>query len=371
MKKKFFKYKSLILEISEDGFSAFLTIGETDEPLSEDDFLTLIKSTGIKYGWENAKAINSEKSFQKEFGKPFLVAVGKKPEIAHRFLFDSDNLLSAKVLDNISRIKNLKPVSKQKVLAKVEFEGEENGGIDVFGNKVSASAFREKIVTEFLGDGVKFLPESKQVIATEAGFPILENGKIFIVDEIIFQGDIIGEQLEFFGNLKVNGKIIDSELTVRGNLTFHSAEKSKIVVAGSVQLKDGIRFCTLLANGEIGGGKDSYIKGGLTRSGQEIKIGSIGSPFAVETNVEITCLPFLKEEMRLKTDDFESEKRYEEQLDIGLEKLHSFGIYVFRTVFKNTFFRIYDKSIKLEEEKKNRVFRNSGNAVYSRIIEDK
>ena len=370
MKKKFFNYKSLILEISDDAFEAFLTIKDTNSPISEDDIISLIKSAGIKFGWENAQRLNAEKKIEKQFNKPFLIAAGNKPQINYKFTPVPEIFLNSENLTDFALLKDIKPVKKNFPLAKLEFSGTKTAGTDIFGNKVSAETFTEEFVKAHLGKNTKFLKEKNQIVAAASGFPVLKNDKISLSEEIIFHGNIVNESLNFFGNLKVEGNLINSRLSVNGNLSFHSAEQSEITVSGSIFLRDGVRFSTLLADGKIHGTKDSFIKGGLTQSGEEIKIGSLGSPFSFNTEVEITCSPFLKKRLREEANPI-WETEFENRLLSALKKMDSFGIYALRIVFPKTNLRIFNKSLKIDEEKKNRAYKNAGNGIYSRIIENK
>ena len=47
--------KNIVLEISDDGYNAYLTIDKPEEFINESDIIKLIEQSGIKYGIDAAK----------------------------------------------------------------------------------------------------------------------------------------------------------------------------------------------------------------------------------------------------------------------------------------------------------------------------
>ena len=74
------EHENFVIEISDDKFSAFLTVKTEDEFLNESELVDLIKKTKILIGFEEAKEYVSEKKISKGMNNQFPLAIGNKPK---------------------------------------------------------------------------------------------------------------------------------------------------------------------------------------------------------------------------------------------------------------------------------------------------
>lgn len=381
--KRIFKNgkENLVLEIAEDGFSAFLTIKESGEMIDADDISDLLNSANIVAGVKEAAELNQQEKRVKEFNQPFLIAYRDKEEseIQIDYLIDRENCYDPAIYYELEELEPLTRCKKREPIAQLAIKGANRSSMDIFGNEITPDLAEERIAEKYIGEGVFYSAETKQIYASKAGYPyITKDEKINIKTEFKVESNIDKQEFEFFGDLVVKGDIVNSELEVEGSLTVLGnirkcnqagiiakadvqadfIEESVVVSGGKVFLRDGAKSSYLIAEKGVGGSEHSYFIGGLIESGADVELAQIGSKNQIKTEVDITISPFSKDMIKRFTQLEIAEQRefWQNNYNLQLEKyladeIESLHISATKKIFSNCFLRIYNKTISISKEK--------------------
>jgi len=374
------KQKSMELEISPDNNFAWLTILDSNEMIDENELIEFLNMTGIRYGFENAKAENDKAGLIKKRNKPFLIAKGSAfpPKPSFQLYFDPDEKKNVK---QNSLLAKLLPTAEPALIGK-----------NIFGSESRAQDY--KFDPQLYCGANCQINENDEIIAAKSGLPQIDADKtISIICETSLD-NIIDKKLNFDNNLIVNGEINSSQLMVNGDLTvygdivncskgiyvtgnikFLHAHRSAIFARGSIFLESS-KYSTLAAEKEISGTENSSIVGGSTFSGEKINIARLGSSEQEPTSAEIAISPYLKEQIKLLQtkisalqDDTEQaeltsmkeelqnlEDQYLQKIIDTLDNTNPKQINLREKVYPNTYLRILNHSQKVEEIKENYLY---------------
>ena len=351
------------IDISDDKFSAFLTISESDDFLSEKELVEILEQSEINFGFEEAKELVFSKDIKRVFDQPFPIAVGikpKEPEIEFSPLFETEKSYKPSIGNQFHLLKNFPKINKGEPLAHLFITKQSKAGIDVFGKEVNPETYENQLIEYYLGDNVIYSNERGQIIADKTGYPFMDElSRVHIKSEFTLDKnlDLTFEDMDFFGSLVINGDVIDKvklklvgDLTINGNIKdaeievdgnilvdgdiincknpgvvatgnidFISAENSKIVSGNKINFKKNIHFCRVVAeNGLYGNENNGSIVGGMYQSGEHIETAIIGNTGGIATEVEISISPYKKDRManikkmmdKLKELELENSKDY-------------------------------------------------------------
>jgi uncharacterized protein (DUF342 family) len=407
------------IEIADDKFSAFLTVESTAEFMNEQDLLDLIAQSGITYGFTQAKQMIEAKNIQKQPGQPFPLAIGdiaKAPEIEFSPLINLEKCYDATLESDFVKIKTIQRIAKGEPLAHLFITKPSKVGINIYGVEVAPEAYDAQLINGYLGDNVIYSADRGQILADKSGYPYMDElsrmhvRSDFTLDKnldltfteteffgnLIVNGDIMDKvSLKITGDLIVNGSIVDADIDVDGDITvegiikdckepgviatgsinFHSAENSKIVAGQTVNFKKSITFCKVLAeNGLYGSPETSTIVGGVSQSGEHVEVAIIGNTGSIGTEVEISISPYTKEKMlniskqmmklrelnltknteytSLQDDLSELETKLEDKINSMIKNIENLPrhIMVYKKIFPGSYIRILKKSIHISEE---------------------
>jgi len=388
--------KTLLLTIAKDDLSAYLTIKDNGSMIDEEEITSLLSSSGIKSGLEEANEYNIKNEITKEIGKPFLIALAstQMSELEISYNFDPESCINIEERHEMDDLTQFEKVIKNQLLAEIHVGDGQNTGVDILGNEVSVEQKPQVNVENILGDNVYFSAETNQILSSEAGYPYLDQeNKICVkssfmsqdihnIDKTIygnttFDGVISNSNLEIFGDLWVKGNIRDcnnSGIIVHGNVILDYIEDSKIVASGEIIINKNARNSLIFANGSIEAGEFSSISGGIIQSGKSVDVFSIGSPIGTLTEVEIAIAPFVKEQIRITgnkliqaRDDSEVDETLISSLAVKLRELHtefdneiekshdnaSLQITIKEKTYPNSKIRILKDTIEIFKEKDN------------------
>jgi len=365
--------ENMKLQISADKNEAWMTIFEEREIVDENDLIDFLNTSGIRFGFENAKKENKAKNVIKKRNVPFLIAKGSviTPKPKFDLFFDPENA---------------KLVTKNSVLAKIHKSTEQPiVGKNIFGEEVKQSDYQFN-PEKYCGNNC-LINEDNEIIAKTAGIPILGEDKTISIQSEMILDSVIDKQLTVETDLIVNGEVNGAKLMVNGNLTiygnvvncmdgiyvngdvkFLNGDHSKIIASGKISFEK-CRFCSLLAEKEIIGINDSSIIGGFTISGDKVQVRVLGNDYKENTDVEIAIAPYLKEQIRLLSDQLNSissesnreemkllynekirmEKKYLQKLIGSLEKKDNHSIKIEETIYPGVFLRIMDSSLEIKK----------------------
>ena len=207
--------ESIVLEISDDAYNAYLTIFENDDFINENEIVKLIEESGIQYGIDKAVDFIKDNNINKEFGVPFPIAVGlktKEPEIEFSPLFNTDKCYHSTIGNQFFLLENLNKIRKGEPLAHLFITKPAKTGINVFGDEVNPESSENFLIDQFLGENVEHVHDRGQIVATQSGYPwIDELNRIHVKSDFVIEQDIDlnYEQFKLFGNLIVKGKICE------------------------------------------------------------------------------------------------------------------------------------------------------------------
>ncbi len=344
--------KTLLLTIAKDDLSAYLTVEDNGSMIDEKEISSLLSSSGIKSGLEEANEYSIKNKITKEMGKPFLIALAnvQTGELEISYNFNPESCINIEERYEMDDLAQFEKVIKNHPLAEIPVGGEQKAGIDILGNKISSEQKPQINVEDVLGDNVYYSAETNQILSSEAGYPYLDHeNKICVkssfmsqdihnIDKTIygnttFDGVISNSNLEIFGDLWVKGNIRDcnnSGILVHGDVILDYIEDSKIVASGKITINKNARNSLIFANGSIEAGEFSSISGGIIQSGKSVEVFSIGSPIGTLTEVEIAIAPFIKEQIHITgnkliqaRDDSEVDESLISSLAVKLRELYS------------------------------------------------
>lgn len=295
--------KNMELEISEDKNYAWLTIFNNTEMIDENELIDFLSDTGVRFGFENAKAENAKNNTILKRDEKFLLAKGSAfpPKPQFELYFDPDEPQTVKQ-DNL--------------LAKLlETDEPTLIGKDVFGQEIKSGdhTFDPKI---YCGENC-YLNEEMEILSSADGTPSLNQQKVISIRRETLLESVLDKDLTFETDLIVNGEINSSKLMINGNLTvygdivdckkgiyatgnikFFNGKRSKIFARGKIHF-DNCDFCQMVANDEIIGSENSTVIGGNTISAYLIEISNLGNDKYEPTSAEISIAPYLKEQIKL------------------------------------------------------------------------
>lgn len=371
--------ENLILEIAEDGFSAYLTIIETGDIIDADDISDLLNSANIVAGVKEAAAKNQKEGIEKEFDTPFLIACRQKEqsELSIDYLIDTENCYNTAMNYSLADLEPLTKCKKGEPIAELEVTGANKSSMDIFGNEITPGLAEERIAERFLGKNVYYSKKTKQIFAAKAGYPYIDEEEKINVKTDFSINNIEKAELEFFGDLIVKGDIIKSELEIEGSLIVKGSirncdragiiakadiqadfiEESVIVCGGKIFLKDGAKSSYIIAEEGVGGSEKAYFIGGLIESGGNVTLAQIGYSKGVKTEIDITISPFSKDMIKRfsQLERSEEQEYWQNYYKIKMERylageLESLRITAIKKIYNDCFLRVYNKSMKISKE---------------------
>jgi len=315
---------NLKLEISEDNSAAYLTIKDTAEVIDANELLELLKEAGIVAGFDLAARLNREEKVSKKYNEPILIAQGSNASNDPITYFI--NIESGFNPDRLSwsTLKNSSIVSRDTQLAQINFNtsGSET---DIFGN-IHPDETASINPNDLLGENVYYSEDDFTVYSRIKGYAYLDNDKkiqvtdqikireslqnssIYTFGEMTIEGDVVDSYLEHNGNLKVFGNIVNCRnggVVIDGELTLETGDNSNIYAAKSITFHKDIRYCKCVTDGFIAGPDDGAYVGGSASAGSHISVDKIGSPFHIATSVEIGIAPFQKYKINKRQEELE------------------------------------------------------------------
>ena len=381
--------KTLLLTISKDDLSAYLTIIDNGNMVDEEEISSLLSSSGIINGLEVATEFNIENKITKEIGKPFLIASAsdQRGKLEILYNFNPESCINIEKRYEMNDLVQFEKVIKNQLLAEIPISDEQNAGVDIFGNEVSMEQKPQINVEDILGDHVYFLAEKNQILSSEAGYPYLDHeNKICVKSSFLsqdihnvvktiygnttFDGVISNSNLEIFGDLWVKGNIRNCDnggILVHGNVILDYIEDSKLVASGKITINKNSRNSLIFANEAIEAGEFSSISGGITQSGKSVEVFSIGSPIGILTEVEITIAPFTKEQIRITRNKL-IQARDETEVDETLISSLAVKLRELQSKFNNEIDNLHDNA-SLQIAIKEKAYPNSKIRILKDTIE--
>lgn len=358
--------KKLILEISDDKFSAYLTIKQNDEMIDEKELITLLELADIKSGFEKAALFCEENNIKKKLNEKFPIAMGEKPKIESSIDIKIDLTHSYQPDYGLDELQKCTWVAKDQIIAEVNLEENTKSARNVHGERITADKLREDSIKQYLGENVYFDNEEEVIRSVGYGYPYKDKeNRIHVKTKLNVKTDIVGQNMVLFAGLNLQGRIIDcEELIIFGDCNVQGVENSTVICSGKFRFKQMVDSATIIAEkGIIGDESSSYLSGHIM-SGGPIWVNTLGTPQDNVTKAELCISPFYKYLLmpkmiknkhvaqKLPAASVKMEKWFEKRLDetLASEKT-GLEINVTHTLFKNTVLRILNRKYLADKDR--------------------
>jgi hypothetical protein len=399
---------NVVLEVSEDKFSAYITIKDSDDFVNETVITKLFKEAGITHGINNAADHLRKTGFEKKCNVPFLVAQGSVSAIEYKvsYAFEFTNCISGADVSSLEELADKKTIKADMPMANIYISEGEAAGVNIFGEEVKEGILGSFNLETIMGQNVYFSKETNQIFSKQSGYPYLRGRKLCVKSDFVLPKIENQEDLRLFGNYTIKEDITDSQLIIEGDLNVKGAvlncgekgilvngntnvvsvENSRVICSGNINLAGSATSSILSAAQSIVGNEHSSIAGGITQCGQDIKIGTAGSPFGTATQIEVALNPYLKEYVKIVSkekeeliksygeDSLDVEKKRNLQylaekkmktkmMEIISNKEPDNSIIVDNNIYPGTVFRIYNHTTSVTEEITSRKISVEGDSV--------
>ncbi|MFZ5572507.1 MAG: FapA family protein [Thermodesulfobacteriota bacterium] len=250
------------LVVSPDGMSAHIIISPGTPPQKE--MLAAVKSllsaNGVRHGIVPDDVILNFLELDSRENSSLLVAKGSPPEpgldAAVRYYFTTDYLRAGKIREDGGidyRERGERPrVSKGAVIAEKIPAQPGRPGIDILGNSIPPPETEDILL--LCDAGALLSEDGLRVTAAIDGEPNLTKaGRISVLDELNIEGDVDYStgNIQFAGNIHINGAVRDGFRVVGGNITAAEIFNAEIEASGNVTVKGGILGAKILSEGDV------------------------------------------------------------------------------------------------------------------------
>lgn len=397
------------IRINEDKMSAWMYIHKSDKIIDEKEILNLIDDSGICHGFEEALDWMAENGYNKDFEKPFPVAICKS-SFSNETIIHHFDLARTYNPDKEWQFKDVQSwafTEEGTILAEISFNLFNDGALvyNIFG-ELATNLAGSLVLSDYLGQNVCLDADKKQIIAAVSGYPYLdENNKVNIANHLVYRGDVKltkvpltlsvaltiegtvnKAHLSVLKDLTVTGNVISAELYSEGNITVMGdiidCQTTGVIAMGEINCnsimnslvlcKGKLAFDTTIVNSRVvaekhlsGNPQVSRISESQVFSSETVDVAEIGDSEGKETEVEITISPFNRERIaQLKKTIAKLEENYDlnaDRIDQGLKKLR-----MLETTFAEDLKAFYDSADQIPRYVKVREHAYKG--AYIRVL---
>lgn len=374
------------LEIRDGGMSAWLTISETGSLIDEREILELIDLAGIKAGFEEAQDYIRENNLEKEFSRPFPLALCKAGSVDTKLNYYFDHSLARELSPTAdpSLLARMSYVEPESVIADYSSNlFDRHGSIyNIFGEIIPNEGINLDTAKALAGEGVRFDEQLNAYVSIATGYPYLDSkGKLCLLDNLIlgteiaeyqfplhipvnisYEGDLENARIYCKGKILVNGNLKDSYLESENDIEVSGiVHSSEIKAAGKIRIdgdiiscakgginsqadiscgsilnslvlcKGSLRFGSLasesliVADAGITGEPGSNVMQCHMQACGSIELDNLGSPEGGSNEIEITISPYYKNLLTRMTKEL---IRLKEQPEFYYNELESLGIQI-------------------------------------------
>lgn len=249
---KFTEYansKGFAIHVREDKLSAYMVI-RSGAIISEQDVQEFLDELKICNGVQ--KNIIRGMCRQKIYDYPYLIAFGT-PKVdgdGDRIIerYAREHKVNYDIEDNHLNFRNLnyaRNIHRNSIIADINIDYKGRDGLDIYNHVIKAREGRPLSTEITLGDNTGISDDGKHIISLIDGNLSFnkEKNAFEVHDTITIEGNVdrsIGN-IDFIGNVVVNGDVLGFSITAGGNLTVEGfVEHSKIVCGGDVTIKLGM-----------------------------------------------------------------------------------------------------------------------------------
>ncbi|MCL5268229.1 MAG: FapA family protein [Bacteroidetes bacterium] len=336
--------KGIRVEISQDGYEAYIVVDESD--LQPSDIQAALETSGVVYGLDSNSAFEALNNL----GKQVLVASGSRHTDGNDGWFE--RIKKREETDGEAKF-GISNVYAGETFGIIHKPSPGSVGVDVYGKKIQPKS--GKSINIFTGPNIKRV-ESEDLISLEAmvdGNLKMGSASAEIITEYVIRGDIdySDGEIEFAGSLKILGDVKGSgSLKVKHDVYVQgSVEDARIIAGGTVKIKgsfvgrgDGliraagdvelnvvlnqmiesgssitvIKECVnahLIATEDIVG-HNATVMGGVVTAGNRIEIRTLGGELYSTTKVKLGTLELLTEDIFAINKEIDLQKKASEQL---------------------------------------------------------
>ncbi|MBU2630287.1 MAG: DUF342 domain-containing protein, partial [Proteobacteria bacterium] len=249
------------IAVSEDMLEAQIQVNKHfSGKITPDDILRFLSRHHVQFGIVRIEEIVGFLNSDFRKNKSFTVAKGKPSspgcDASIVYHFDTDHL-NAGVINEEGKIDykergEIPRVTSGDLLATKKPMKKGKPGIDVFSNSIPVTETSD--INLKCGEGTRLSEDALKVYATIDGQPVLAlTGTISVYAELIIKGnvDFNTGNIDFDGNVHVNGAIMNGFVVKCGNLSAKEIVSGKILAIGDVTIQGGIINADIKAEGDV------------------------------------------------------------------------------------------------------------------------
>ncbi|RJP81686.1 MAG: DUF342 domain-containing protein [Desulfobacteraceae bacterium] len=250
-----------VLIISEDKFEAKIVFsGDFSKPVSMDEIEDLLEDGGIDYNLVDMAKIKSFLNTVKKGNDELVIAKGERPvpgkAACITYFFDTDYLGAGRINeDGTIDYKDrgaIPRVNAGDLIAEKVPSQPGRDGFNVYGISIPVSEPEDKDL--ICDSGVELSNDGLKVFAKVEGQPnVTITGKLSVFDEFNVKGDVDYNtgNIEFDGNINVEGAVKDGFSVRGGNLTAKEIHGAMIYLKGDLTVDGGIFGAGIQTEGQV------------------------------------------------------------------------------------------------------------------------
>ncbi len=249
------------LVVSENKLEAKIIVkGDLSTPFTMEEVDDLLEDAGINYELVDGTKVEAFLKAMSNENNELVVAKGQKPisgkDAAIQYFFNTNYLSAGRINEDGTidyKDRGVVPhVNAGDLIAEKIPAQEGKDGFDIYGRSISVPAPEDKNLT--FDSGVELSKDGLKAFANIEGQPnVTVTGKLSVFDEFNVKGDVDYRtgNIEFDGNINVDGVVKDGFSVRGGNLTAKEIQKAEIHLKGNLTVNGGIFGAVIQTEGQV------------------------------------------------------------------------------------------------------------------------
>jgi uncharacterized protein len=234
--------------------------GDLSTPFTMEEVDNLLENAGINYELVDKTKVETFLKTMSTENNELVVAKGENStpgkDAVIKYFFNSDYLKACRINEDGTidyKDRGVVPHVKAGDLIAEKLPAQEGkDGFDVYGRTIPFIVPEDKNIT--FESGVELSKDGLKAFANVDGQPNMTvTGKLSVFDEFNVKGDVDYRtgNIEFNGNINVDGVVKDGFSVRGGNLTVKEIQKAEIYLKGNLTVNGGIFGATIQTEGQV------------------------------------------------------------------------------------------------------------------------
>lgn len=234
--------------------------GDLSTPFTMEEVDNLLENAGINYELVDKTKVEAFLKTMSNEKNELVVAKGENStpgkDAVIKYFFNSDYLKACRINEDGTvdyKDRGVVPhVNSGDLIAEKIPAQEGKDGFDVYGRQIPFIVPEDKNIT--FESGVELSKDGLKAFANVDGQPnITVTGKLSVFDEFNVKGDVDYRtgNIEFNGNINVDGVVKDGFSVRGGNLTVKEIQKAEIYLKGNLTVNGGIFGAAIQTEGQV------------------------------------------------------------------------------------------------------------------------